>query len=1431
MSILHSSSRRPPSLKPTDYDHEISLIDRTVERPVSCETQITSDRAASPISLSSSHSQQNSHTTLRKNTSLRKTIAQSRHFKYQDNNLGENTEISKDADLPSESHPGEDRGRGQNNLETGRKGSGDDAVIDILYENQRGGILCGCLPLFSGKALGNLDPAPWTNVAQKPSATNITNAQVPDPTWEWVWKDWFINRSDDVDDDGWEYSFMFAKAFSWHGPSWWNSFVRRRAWVRKRVKRHVHHRIEEIDVLPSEYYSLYPSTNRSTSRHSTINDVNRSRYSLTHSSKQVERLGEVRAAEKIIDIPHLMIALKAARIDREKMEAVENFIANSGDELYYIRDRMVDIMHSFIFQESRRLLLAHLLKILDEAGDEHINNLEKRKQPDLAEKRRLESLEEASKRADAEVRRLEFWSDVKDMAGSGETKSTVDKTQGWGDGWSGVDDSEPRDVVTDRKLPGKGDCDEGKLSGRANPVFSGKAMGSASLHELLWARVLIKRVHSVFTYERMSLGSRLAKRGRVAVIASLASTPRDPLLFLYPQWFRNSSSSAKPQTQPSFDFEVEDPSKHDLHQIIEKLQKDDQKPGIFERSLDVNSTHEGQNGQDGSRLVSRNIRRIETKTLWKPFRRISSPARSSEAQVRRIINTMDARSNEIERANNVRAAYKDSKREMTGSWEPDWREILAALSDTMPKNEQWLVRAVEISVPQVEYMRLMHAIDDTVWEISEKHGVSIDLDGHDGDNIEYRRFILSGTETAIHRTVHEILQAAPKSALRPRSQELLSWWRSIGIPGINPLALLSHDEVPTKGCDNSLQYFVSGRRVSFPATSIDKVPKPNFTDEKSIKFFDYITHLTNVPMTNHLHCMLYGKAKHHVFSAVERLKDAFHDPKYESSLSRAAFNTALRYCARSNQINVLRMLFARMELSNVTMSVETFNIMLEQAAKLHDLHNFHFITHMMLKRGVMPNGKTWAAFIVAVRDPRIKVHILNAMKERGYLRLIQNIESVAEKLTPFEIEYSLRKGQSQDEFISHMDTRYGPWWLTTVSGNHVLQAVGSRGLISRCWDLMFVMNGRAVRTDAVSVNTVLNHCKIMRNIAGALELLRSLPPSFGPRGFVPDQLTYQFLFEMAWRGRRYNLAKVVWRYACLNASTTPLMRIRVFESLKNSCLGFRPGESQRAPWYHSAGFFVYGFDNCFDHPRARFLGDVEESEPPISSKVLMEYRDISLLNFSRNEKAYGRGVGPQNHDQYGQIASVPSSDEPCGLSQGHIKDQAHSEPETSVYRHPTSAEHIQSQETVVRSPAGKWCVSAISKVEQTTAPSLDVSSLRTDKLLPQSRRPSVAAKKLAGTNQWPRLWKVSDYRKRFRAWLPVLKQFRYYDHKIFENWEPQKPFEVMLSEAWERDEEWKRLENEGNLEVKSMGWKLRNAITVPIQTKDQYKEAIRHEWK
>jgi hypothetical protein len=161
-------------------------------------------------------------------------------------------------------------------------------------------------------------------------------------------------------------------------------------------------------------------------------------------------------SDDIRDVPSLMKALKHSRIDREKSEAVENFIENGGDELYYLGEcvcrkstphlagantiQMPDIMSSFVFQASRRALLARLRDTFNDASKHREEHAELGTHENDDEKKHIDNILSAVKAADEQVRRLEYWSDVRDMA---ESKHATDEH----DQWQRFHDSESKEIV------------------------------------------------------------------------------------------------------------------------------------------------------------------------------------------------------------------------------------------------------------------------------------------------------------------------------------------------------------------------------------------------------------------------------------------------------------------------------------------------------------------------------------------------------------------------------------------------------------------------------------------------------------------------------------------------------------------------------------------------------------------------------------------------------------------------------------------------------------------------------------------------------------------------------------------------------------------------------------------------------------------------
>ena len=84
--------------------------------------------------------------------------------------------------------------------------------FDVLYENQRGLLVFG-IPKFSPRTLFQWDPSPWTSADNKKSPYNVANAQLPDPSWEWVYPEWLIDMTGDTDEAGWQYSGNFGRRF------------------------------------------------------------------------------------------------------------------------------------------------------------------------------------------------------------------------------------------------------------------------------------------------------------------------------------------------------------------------------------------------------------------------------------------------------------------------------------------------------------------------------------------------------------------------------------------------------------------------------------------------------------------------------------------------------------------------------------------------------------------------------------------------------------------------------------------------------------------------------------------------------------------------------------------------------------------------------------------------------------------------------------------------------------------------------------------------------------------------------------------------------------------------------------------------------------------------------------------------------------------
>lgn len=355
-----------------DNTGSISLVDNTVP-----SQQINGE---SPRGASTIHRQG----TLSKHFSraaVSEQLAKRKYAKWQPDRLGIPTNTDTDTDLSRESSrlqesisgpssnnlpSQQDNGSAIRNVETAdfaplgqlsqaetaqsnglsQQGTNTDtpkprSELDVLYENQRGSFFFG-IPLYSHSLLLNFDPSAWMTRDRRASAVNITNAQVPDPSWEWAWRTWYVDMSGDVDDQGWQYAFSFGSS-QWHGTHpWFHSFARRRRWVRLRSKIHDrkyrgHSDFENAHMLNEDYFTIHSSKLRSREQ-STANLSSQAESGFL--GRATTKVDEEPHAEEIGDIPSLMHALKLASIDRERIHSLKGFVQEGGEELYYLSDKV-----------------------------------------------------------------------------------------------------------------------------------------------------------------------------------------------------------------------------------------------------------------------------------------------------------------------------------------------------------------------------------------------------------------------------------------------------------------------------------------------------------------------------------------------------------------------------------------------------------------------------------------------------------------------------------------------------------------------------------------------------------------------------------------------------------------------------------------------------------------------------------------------------------------------------------------------------------------------------------------------------------------------------------------------------------------------------------------------------------------------------------
>ena len=362
-----------------------------------------------------------------------------------------------------------------------------------------------------------------------------------------------------------------------------------------------------------------------------------------------------------------------------------------------------------------------------------------------------------------------------------------------------------------------------------------------------------------------------------------------------------------------------------------------------------------------------------------------------------------------------------------------------------------------------------------------------------------------------------------------------------------------------------------GKKYKYRQVQVRDISRPQVWSMTT--FATYVENLTLSVVSRHMNRYLYTEGQSHIKIVESTLKALFADPWLSHYQTVESFNAALIFFYKHSMISSARMFLTLMEERHMDIPAETFNIMLRGASSRKDLHNFTFLLHAMIRRGIRPTADTWIALIVAVQSKAARLRIIHSMREREFMKRPRIMKSVLSHLVPPEIVSYVESGQDIPCFFQDLDRKYGLHWLSVSTGNQMCQKLGEHGLMLEALEVLDLMVDRDCLPDKVTMMIFLGHCKRQRDVGGAIQMLDWFHNTYG-LNLEEDGL--DTLFMLAWRSRLYNCCRVIWRTACIYGTVSYRMQRLVMKSLiRNS-----PEQPQTPTqhWMKSIGKVVIGIN-------------------------------------------------------------------------------------------------------------------------------------------------------------------------------------------------------------------------------------------------------------
>lgn len=519
-----------------------------------------------------------------------------------------------------------------------------------------------------------------------------------------------------------------------------------------------------------------------------------------------------------------------------------------------------------------------------------------------------------------------------------------------------------------------------------------------------------------------------------------------------------------------------------------------------------------------------------------------------------------------------------------------WTKIRDQLERIQQDTSVWTRKGIKHKVMLVpeETVALLAGVTDmamkeNIWYVTVRHGCRVHIMHPRESEGHYRKAIISGSTRAVELVSERIMYA---QNLQESGDPLVDI-RKPPFPVIPSMDALKQRNLAPPQIRGVWDFYQAKQRPTPIETIVDFSQQPVTVRE----FLEYVEDVIGSVVSGPYRRQSNGPQLPHHQRIAKILVALFRDDRNLKILSTAALNQALSFLCEHEFMNSCRTLFFRCE---HLATVDTFNIILRLCARRQDIRTFRNLLIYMSRVHIRPDSYTWIAFLDCLVSSEARTSLFTHMLHKGYLTQPGTMRSALQSIIQDIFLTHLRSGGNVDSFLDLIQNVYGVDWFSPSMVNQMFSVTVTLKDYTAMNRLFQICDEHGIKVNSSTLNQILPMFRA--NIFAALLcLFRYIDrPVFK----VTKQL-WEGLFLIAFKGRHYNICRVLWRYTCMNGAVTYKMKMSVLSTLTKNVTkekGRYKRDVYDKIWNSNAGKIIVGID--LHHSRYPSGQDILDPTPP-----------------------------------------------------------------------------------------------------------------------------------------------------------------------------------------------------------------------------------------